>query len=222
MSAKIKLWFVNHKNLVKVFAFTLLSLILLVVAWLIDCRFPDWKSHMPELLLLPADVSLSLLSNLSAVFLTISIFLLTTIITIVNHYTSRFTPRLTQDFIDKADVLTLLGIFVGGFFYTIIALFMLQNTDDTNAVISGSIGIIYSVASMLGFVFFAQKVLHYLKMSDVIELVYQEGETLVAKETALRLKSERYEEDLIADNLEITATETGYLFSVDFNDILRI
>ncbi len=116
MISNLRLWLINHKNVVKMSRFSLLTLLLLLISWFFDHQFVELKSIIPDSLLLPLDVSLTFLSNISGVFLTISIFALTTIITVLNKYSSSVTPRMAQDFIDRADVLTLHGIFVGGFF----------------------------------------------------------------------------------------------------------
>ncbi|MDD7432442.1 MAG: DUF2254 domain-containing protein [Clostridiales bacterium] len=114
MISNLRLWLINHKNVVKMSRFSLLTLLLLLISWFFDHQFVELKSIIPDSLLLPLDVSLTFLSNISGVFPTISIFALTTIITVLNKYSSSVTPRMAQDFIDRADVLTLHGIFVGG------------------------------------------------------------------------------------------------------------
>ncbi|MDO5026916.1 MAG: DUF2254 family protein [Tissierellia bacterium] len=222
MIAKVKLWFINNKNLVKISTFTLLSMVLLFISWLLDHRLVYIKDSIPDIFLLPVDVSINFLSNLSGVFLTISIFALTTIITVINKYTSSFTPRMAQDFMDRADVLTILGIFVGGFFYSIISLFNLQNIDASLKVVSGTIGIIYSIVSMIGFVIFAQRILYNLKTSNVIENVYKECKKLIEVEIENRRNAKRYKEDRIVDQVEILALETGYLFEINYDGIMNL
>lgn len=76
MGAKIKLWFINEKNLFKMMKYVALTITLLLLTWLFDHRFPELKDHIPRQMLLSVDVSMDFLSNISGVFLTISIFLL--------------------------------------------------------------------------------------------------------------------------------------------------
>ncbi len=222
MISAIKLWCINHKNIIKISTFTLLSIILLFITWLIDYQGIFLKEYIPEILLLPVEVSIMFLSNLSGVFLTISIFTLTTIITVLNQYSTLFTPRLVQDFIDKANALSLLGVFVGGFFYTVLGLFMLHNVESGNRVISGSIGIIYSVISMIGFIIFAQRILHDVKTTNVIEAVYKDCEALVNKEADVRKQGQRYSHNLESKTFNVEALTTGYLFEVNYKELLKI
>lgn len=82
-----------------------------------DIKNPISKLNVPQLILLSAEVSSNFLSNLEGVFLTVTTFSFTTILTVVTTYSSSFSPRVVQKFIDKPKVLSLFGIFVGGFFY---------------------------------------------------------------------------------------------------------
>lgn len=222
MISKLRLWLINHKNVVKMSRFSLLTLLLLLISWFFDHRFVELKSIIPDSLLLPLDVSLTFLSNISGVFLTISIFALTTIITVLNKYSSSVTPRMAQDFIDRADVLTLHGIFVGGFFYCVISLFMLQNVEGSQRVISGTLGIIYSIISMIGFVVFSQRVLHNLKMSNIIENVSGDCDKLIDEELELRNQARRFDINCVSSSQDILAEKTGYLFDIAFDDLLKI
>lgn len=101
MKAKITLWYNNHRNGINTTKFTFLSFVLLVVVWIVDIQYPDLNKAIPEFFLLTKDVSKSFLSNLSGVFLTVTTFTLTTILTVLTTYASNFTPRVVQKFIDK-------------------------------------------------------------------------------------------------------------------------
>lgn len=221
MIRKIQLWLINRKNIVKMSKFSLLTVGLLVVTWLFDHRFPGLKAYLPAELLLPVDVSINFLSNLSGVFLTISIFSLTTIITVLNKYTSSVTPRMVQDFIDRTDVLSLHGIFVGGFFYSVISLFMLQNVDSKSNVMTGSLGVVYSILAMIGFVIFSQRILENLKISNIIENLSQDCASLVDEQLTLRRQASMEERGDQADEVSILSQATGYLFEIDYDRLAK-
>ena len=94
MGAKIKLWFINEKNLFKMLKYVALTMVLLLLAWVFDHGYPELKARVPDQLLLSVDVSMDFLSNMSGVFLTISIFSFTTIVTVLNKYSSSVSPRM--------------------------------------------------------------------------------------------------------------------------------
>ena len=80
MVSEIRMWFFNQKNLLKMSRFIILTLLLLFITWFFDLRYPFMKSYIPKPLLLSVEVSVDFLSNISGVFLTISIFCFTIIV----------------------------------------------------------------------------------------------------------------------------------------------
>ena len=221
MVARIKLWFINEKNLLKMSKFVLLTISLLLLTWIFDNQFPGLKDHVPNQLLLSVDVSMDFLSNISGVFLTISIFSFTTIVTVLNKYSSSVSPRMLQTFIDRTDVLGLFGIFISGFFYSVISILLLQNVRADDHVMAGSFAIAYAIVAMIGFVVFAKQVLENIKISNIIEGVYTDCEALIDEEVALREKAKRYEDDKDAKEFPVLATTTGYLFNIQADAILK-
>ncbi len=221
MVARIKLWFINEKNLLKMSKFVLLTISLLLLTWIFDNQFPELKDHVPDQLLLSVDVSMDFLSNISGVFLTISIFSFTTIVTVLNKYSSSVSPRMLQTFIDRTDVLGLFGIFISGFFYSVISILLLQNVRADDHVMAGSFAIAYAIVAMIGFVLFAKQVLENIKISNIIEGVYTDCEALIYEEVALREKAKRYEDDKDAKEFPVLATTTGYLFNIQADAILK-
>lgn len=221
MVARIKLWLINEKNLLKMSKFVLLTISLLLLTWIFDNKFPELKDHVPNQLLLSVDVSMDFLSNISGVFLTISIFSFTTIVTVLNKYSSSVSPRMLQTFIDRTDVLGLFGIFISGFFYSVISILLLQNVRADDHVMAGSFAIAYAIVAMIGFVVFAKQVLENIKISNIIEGVYTDCDALIDEVVALREKAKRYEDDKDAKEFPVLATTTGYLFSIQADAILK-
>lgn len=221
MGAKIKLWFINEKNLFKMMKYVALTMALLLLTWLFDHGYPELKARVPDQLLLSADVTMDFLSNISGVFLTISIFSFTTIVTVLNKYSSSVSPRMLQTFIDRTDVLGLFGIFISGFFYSIISILLLQNVGADDHVMAGSFAIAYAIVAMIGFIVFAKQVLENIKISNIIEGVYTDCDALIDGEVARRERAKRYEDDKDAKEFPVLATTTGYLYDIQTEAILK-
>lgn len=147
----------QSKNFLKLSKFIILTISLLLITWLIDHIYPSLKLFIPKQLLLSVEVSVNFLSNISGVFLTISIFCFTTIVTVLNKYSSSISPRLLQSFIDRTNVISLYGIFVSGFFYSVITILLLQDINPEESVVAGSFGIAYSIIAMIGFIIFSKE-----------------------------------------------------------------
>lgn len=139
MLSNIKLWFLNQKNLLRMSKFILTTIALLLLTWIVDYQYTGLKEYIPNQLMLSVSVSEDFLSNISGVFLTISIFCFTTIVTVLNKYSSSISPRMLQSFIDKTGVLRLYGIFVSGFFYSVISMLLLQDLEPDQNVVAGTL-----------------------------------------------------------------------------------
>lgn len=221
MLAKIKLWFFNHKNFLRMSKSIILTVSLLLVTWIFDHQYIAIKSYIPKQILLSAEVSVDFLSNISGIFLTISTFCFTIIVSVLNKYSSSISPRMLQSFIDRTGVLGLYGIFVSGFFYSVISILLLQDIAPDQHVVAGSFGIAYSIIAMLSFIAFSRQVLDNLKVSNIIENIFNDCEKLIDKEVELRKKAKHYEESDESTKLSIVAENSGYLFEIKSDNIFK-
>ena len=221
MLSKIKLWFFNHKNYLSMSRFLIVTVALLLVTWIFDHQYIAIKSYIPKQRLLSVEVSVDFLSNISGIFLTISTFCFTIIVTVLNKYSSNISPRMLQSFIDRTGVLGLYGIFVSGFFYSVISILLLQDIAPDQHVVAGSFGIAYSIIAMLSFIAFSRQVLDNLQVSNIIENVFNDCEKLIDKEVELRKKAKHYEEGDESTKLSIVAESSGYLFEIKSDDIFK-
>ena len=221
MLAKIKLWFFNHKNFLRMSKSIILAVSLLLVTWIFDHQYIAIKSYIPKQILLSAEVSVDFLSNISGIFLTISTFCFTIIVSVLNKYSSSISPRMLQSFIDRTGVLGLYGIFVSGFFYSVISILLLQDIAPDQHVVAGSFGIAYSIIAMLSFIAFSRQVLDNLQVSNIIENVFNNCEKLIDKEVELRKKAKHYEEGDESTKLSIVAENSGYLFEIKSDNIFK-
>lgn len=221
MFNKIKLKYLNNRNFIRIIRYSLISILLLILSWLIDYKYPLLKNNFPDILLLSSEVSSSFLSTLSGTFLTVTTFTFTTILTVMGKYSDSFTPRIVQDFIDKPNVLSLVGVYVGGFFYTVLALFMVQNIEYDEPLLCGTIAIFYAVAAMVSFILFVRRVLKDVKATNVIENVYKNAYKLIEEESKRRKESERFKEKDAVDEIKIYANETGFIYEIDSSALIN-
>ncbi|MEJ8752066.1 DUF2254 family protein [Lagierella sp. ICN-221743] len=222
MIDRIKLAYSNNRNIIKIIRYIFLSFVFLFITWFFDVKHPYLKAEMPEILLLTPEVTSSFLSNLTGTFLTVSTFTLTTILTVLNKYSGSFSPRIVQDFIDKPNVLSLFGVFIGGFFYTVLSLFMIQNLDSETKLISGTLGIFYAIAAMISFILFVKRVLSDIKAENVIENIYNNADKLIVKESEKRKIAERFDSGDWDETYKIYANDSGYLYGINADKLLSL
>lgn len=244
MIKNLKLIYENNRNIIRITGWTLVSLVLLFLTWLLDYKCPGFKEGLPKFLLLSSGVTSSFLSTLAGTFLTVTTFTFTTILTVLNKYSDSFTPRIVQDFIDKPHVLSLFGVFIGGFFYTVLSLFLVENASSDDTFISGTIAIFYAVLAMISFVLFVKRVLNDIKVSNVIENTYAHALKLIEAELDAEFPDDLYAElsGSASDNsssksddslsksddnsskkeYKIFASKSGYFYSISSDEIIKV
>lgn len=237
MIKNLKLVYENNRNIIRITGWTLVSLVLLFLTWLLDYKCPGFKEGLPKFLLLSSGVTSSFLSTLAGTFLTVTTFTFTTILTVLNKYSDSFTPRIVQDFIDKPHVLSLFGVFIGGFFYTVLSLFLVENASSDDTFISGTIAIFYAVLAMISFVLFVKRVLNDIKVSNVIENTYAHALKLIEAELDAEFPDELYAElsgetsedssrksddNSSKKEYKIFASKSGYFYSISSDEIIKI
>ena len=251
MIKNLKLVYENNRNIIRITGWTLVSLVLLFLTWLLDYKCPGFKDDLPKFLLLSSGVTSSFLSTLAGTFLTVTTFTFTTILTVLNKYSDSFTPRIVQDFIDKPHVLSLFGVFIGGFFYTVLSLFLVENASSDDTFISGTIAIFYAVIAMISFVLFVKRVLNDIKVSNVIENTYAHALKLIETELDAEFPDDLYSElsgepsddsSLKSDDSssksgdsssksndnsnkkehKIFASKSGYFYSISSDEIIKV
>lgn len=237
MIKNLKLVYENNRNIIRITGWTLVSLVLLFLTWLLDYKCPGFKDGLPNFLLLSSGVTSSFLSTLAGTFLTVTTFTFTTILTVLNKYSDSFTPRIVQDFIDKPHVLSLFGVFIGGFFYTVLSLFLVENASSDDTFISGTIAIFYAVIAMISFVLFVKRVLNDIKVSNVIENTYAHALKLIETELDAEFPDDLYAElsGRTSDNssiksddnsskkeYKIFASKSGYFYSISSDEIIKV
>ena len=222
MKARFKLWWNDNHGTIYLFRYIIYSIVLLITVYLIDVKFNFVHNYLPKYFMMDADRSGSLLITLSGSLLTISTFTFSTILTVCTYFTSSFTASYIENFINNTFTMKLLGVYVGGFFYCVCALFLVRDQFLDHQVIAGSIGIIYSIYCMAQFVRFALGIISSVQSSKIIESLYQSAEKIIDEEIekVREIEFERYEP--FKYKYRVKSLATGYLNGIDGDGILNI
>lgn len=125
-------------------------------------------SILPKVLFTNITLSQTILSSISASLLTMTTITFSTILVVLTTYLSEFSPRTIQNFITNHITQHVLGIFVGGFIYSILLLLLLRETSTTTKFIVPAIAIFVSITCLLVFVFFIHHVTNWIQVSNLI------------------------------------------------------
>lgn len=200
--------------------YILYSIILLILVALIDANLWTIQDRLPRFLLMKVNLSKTLLTTLAGAFLTISTFTFSTILTVLNKYASSYSPRTVGNFIQKKITMKILGIYIGGFFYSVCALLLMRDAFDERLVIAGGVAILYSVISIIYFVIFVQRVLRSMKGVNVISEIYGEALPLIREELKARSDSSLHEAEATPYLTRLYANNSGYLSLVDYDTLV--
>lgn len=124
--------------------------------------------YIPEVFLSDRSLAQTILSSLSASLLTMTTITFSSILVVLTTYLTQFSPRALQNFITDHHTQRVLGIFIGGFIYTIILLLILRKNDTGTLFIVPAFAIFVSIICLGMFVFFIHHVTSWIKVSNLI------------------------------------------------------
>ncbi|NLJ94328.1 MAG: DUF2254 domain-containing protein [Clostridiaceae bacterium] len=119
--------------------------------------------YIPRIFLTSVPLARTILGSLAGSLLTITTFTFSTVMAVLTMYSSNYSPRIVQNFLKKKISLRVLGIFLGGFIYSITSLLFMRDSLYTDHVVSASIGVLYAIVSSIYFVFLSHKLLNLVK-----------------------------------------------------------
>lgn len=217
---KLKVFFQNNKRWIYTLEYILISIILLLIAMLLDLKVIDIQRFLPSFMYMKLGLSTNILTTLAAAFLTITTFTFSTILTVLSSYASNFTPRAVENFVDTKITMKVLGIFIGGFFYCVSSLLYLRELYANEAVISGFIAIIYSIVSIIYFVKFVQVVATKFQAVNLIAEIFENAKEVIKGEIEQRSDKSSTKLKNMEYTVDISANDSGYLGNIDSQKIL--
>ena len=223
MIEKIKKFYSENRVWLYILKYILISIVLSAIAILIDTRTVPILDNIPSIFLTSVDLAKTILSTLAGALLTITTFTFSTIMVVLTMYSSDFSPRVVNNFLTDKVSMKVLGVFVGGFFYSIITLFFMKNSFSEYLVLSATIGVLYAIFSIIYFVVFIYRVSSSIQATKLIKRVYDESYEII--EDALEYKEkqenlEEYKTEMYNYNYKIKCDRSGYLQLMNLDSLL--
>ncbi|ARK26029.1 hypothetical protein SporoP37_16000 [Sporosarcina sp. P37] len=149
--------------------YTAIASLLALGMVLIDTRYNyELKAYTPSYFRTSVDLAQTILGTLSGALLTMTTVTFSTIMVVLTMYSSQFSPRALQNFLNKLSTQRVLGIFMGGFVYTILSLLFMRKASIDHEVISASVGVLLAVICLAYFAFFIHNVGTSVQVSRLI------------------------------------------------------
>ena len=223
MIDKIKIFYRNNTIWMYLAKYIIISLFLAIGVILIDSKFIGVLEIIPDVFLTSVELAKLILSTLAGALLTITTFTFSTIMVVLTMYSSNFSPRVVNNFLTDKMTMKVLGVFIGGFFYCILALFFMRNSFSEYSVLSATIAVVYSALCVIYFVIFVYRVSSSIQATKLISRLYDESYTIIEKALDNRknqTSTDRLEVGIFSSKFEIISDKSGYLELINYESLL--
>ena len=224
----LKKWFRKLKEalwlttaLISAFSFVLA----LGVGMLDSGQYLYLGDYIPSILLTSVEPSRTILGVIAGALITMTVFTFTTTMVVVTIYSSQFSPRVVKNFLMDENTMKTLGVFMGGFIYSIMALVYMRNGIGDNQVIAAMIGIFYILFCLIHFLKYINHVSSYIQMNNLIERLSEEAMGKIALYKTFLERGE-IKKDLETlkeySSRDIKINKHGYIQVIDYDRIVKI
>ncbi|HZH62057.1 MAG TPA: DUF2254 domain-containing protein [Metabacillus sp.] len=210
--------------------YSVIAFILAIISMIVDryMMAQGFSVNIPNVFLSDVNLAQTILSSLSTSLLTMTTITFSSILVVLTTYLSQFSPRTLQNFITDHHTQRVLGIFIGGFIYTIILLLLVRNNDHPTLFIVPTFAIIVSIICLGMFVFFIHHVTTWIKVSNLIFHITQKTIQSIHKHF---IDEDAYKEDPPWESWEFDEIQTiepyllcskqsGYIEYIEFDKLM--
>jgi uncharacterized membrane protein len=206
-----------------------ISLALAVIIILTEKNFhKQMEKLLPKFLLTNADLAQTILGVIAGSLLTMTTITFSTIMVVLTTYSSQFSPRTLRNFITDQTTLRVLGIFMGGFVYSIFSLLFMKSSLE-HYVISSSLGVLIALICLAVFAHFIQHVATYIQVTNLIALLTLDVEKAVKSKdeviyhnSQIFLKNEPSQQPMdFSRYTKILSKQFGYIQLINFEQLLK-
>ncbi len=213
-----KIFLYNKRTWVYFLQYVLLSLVLLTAVLLVDTSDTIDHRYLPEVFFTSAESAQSVLSSLSSALLSIATFTFTTIISVLTFYSSSFTPRVVENFASKKITMKVLGAFIGGFIYSIIALNFTKTYNSETPVIAGNIGVLYGLLCVLYLTIFFQETIKSLQVTNLITEISDITSKVIDEDLKDRDREYNVKDLENSQYISVLSNKSGYLEAINYTE----
>jgi uncharacterized membrane protein len=168
----VKIWLKIRSSIWYIpFIYGISSISLAILSFYLDdviAHNPSFYDHIPIIFLADIDLALTVLSSITTSLLAMTTITFSSIMIVLTTFLSQFSPRTLQNFITDPPTQRVLGIFSGGFIYSIILLLLTRETDVHRLFITPTLAVFYALICLIFFVFFIHHVSQWIQVSNLI------------------------------------------------------
>lgn len=206
--------------------FTIFSAVLAIATVLLDTLYiGELVDTLPYFMLTTVDLAQTILGTIAGALLTMTTITFSTIMVVLTTYSSQFSPRVLKNFISDKVTMRVLGIFMGGFVYSILSLLFMREASIDHNVISAVVGVVFAVVCLAFFAYFIHNVATSIQVSNLVADLTGDAEEVLERYQKLYTN---YSHALLGERptaLEqsvqyIASPNYGYIQFVEFEKLL--
>ncbi|MCP3762241.1 DUF2254 domain-containing protein [Domibacillus sp. A3M-37] len=159
-----------------------------LVIWIDIFHYETVKKVVPNRLLTSTSLTKTILGSIAGSLLTMTSITFSTLMVVLTTYSGQFSPRILQNFIHDKVTLRVLGVFMGGFVYSMFSLLFIREVNNDDPVISAAVGVFIAFTCL---VFFAHFLQHVANSIQVTKLIARLGDEAVEAIEKIEMSGER-------------------------------
>ncbi|MEM1503489.1 DUF2254 domain-containing protein [Domibacillus sp. 8LH] len=152
-----------------------------LVVWMDISHYAELKRWVPDRLLTSTSLSETILGSIAGSLLTMTSITFSTLMVVLTTYSGQFSPRILQNFIHDKVTLRVLGVFMGGFVYSMFSLLFIREVNADDPVISAAVGVCIALVCLGFFAHFLQHVANSIQVTKLIDRLADDAVETIEK-----------------------------------------
>lgn len=205
------------------------ALILSVGIKILETTYSDEMSlYLSTVFYTKSELAQTVLGIVASAFITIATFTFSTTMVVLTMYSSQFTPRVVENFLNNKVTMKSFGVFLSGFIFAISSLLFTKTSQNENLVISASIGVIYVIVGLVYFLIFIHNVATYVQASHLIQRLQDEAQKKIKEyndfeeKASILSKEEMIEMVKYKYFFDVYAHSDGYIQEINYQKLQKI
>lgn len=205
------------------------AFILSVVIKILETTYSDEMSlYLSTVFYTKSELAQTVLGIVASAFITIATFTFSTTMVVLTMYSSQFTPRVVENFLNNKVTMKSFGVFLSGFIFAISSLLFTKTSQNENLVISASIGVIYVIVGLVYFLIFIHNVATYVQASHLIQRLQDEARKKIKEyndfedKASILSKEEMIEMVKYKYFFDVYAHSDGYIQEINYQKLQKI
>jgi uncharacterized membrane protein len=221
-----KIYKIKHSIWVTPAVISLISLLFAITIGLLDSSPGiELDNYIPDIFLTSVDLSKTILSVIASALIGMTTFTFSITMVVLTTYSSQFSPRVVENFLSDDETMKTLGIFMGGFLYSIMALSFMRNNLGDRLVISAIIGTIFAVYCLVNFLKYINHVGSFIQTNNLIQRLQDEAVKEIGDYREFIQQGEnvsRVEAECTDCIIRVKSETSGYIQFIDRKKIISI